>query len=66
MSRRAMRVFAWPRSPRKMMSCPERIAFSICGMTVVSYPTMPLNISRFAASAAMRFPRSSSFTVFGL
>ena len=24
-----MRVFAWPRSPRKMMSCPERIAFSI-------------------------------------
>ena len=33
---RAMRVFACPRSPRKMMSWPERIAFSICGTTVCS------------------------------
>src|SRR5207237_369970 len=33
---RAMRVFACPRSPRKMMSWPERMAFSICGTTVCS------------------------------
>jgi hypothetical protein len=33
---RAMRVLACPRSPRKMMSCPDRIAFSICGITVES------------------------------
>jgi hypothetical protein len=33
---RAMRVLAWPRSPRKIMSWPARIAFSICGSTVSS------------------------------
>ena len=35
-SDRIMRVFAWPRSPRKMMSCPASSAFSSCGMTVSS------------------------------
>ena len=30
---RIMRVLAWPRSPRKMMSCPARRAFSSCGRT---------------------------------
>ena len=33
---RARRVLAWPRSPRKTMSWPARIAFSIAGMTVSS------------------------------
>ena len=28
------RDFACPRSPRKMISCPERIAFSTLGITV--------------------------------
>ena len=30
-SDRMMRVLAWPRSPRKMMSCPASRAFSSCG-----------------------------------
>ena len=62
MSCRAMRVLAWPRSPRRMMSCPESTAFSICGVTVASYPTMPGKSCLFCASASMRLPRSSSFT----
>ena len=35
-SSRASRVLAWPRSPRKQMSWPARIAFSIGGMTLSS------------------------------
>ena len=35
-SARMMRVFAWPRSPRKMMSWPASSAFASCGMTVSS------------------------------
>ena len=35
-SERIMRVFAWPRSPRKITSCPARRAFSSCGRTVSS------------------------------
>ena len=31
MSERIMRVLAWPRSPRKMMSWPASSAFSSCG-----------------------------------
>ena len=45
------------------MSCPERIAFSICGMTVASNPTIPWKSAVFFASASIRFARSSSFTV---
>ena len=33
---RIMRVFAWPRSPRKITSWPARRAFSSCGRTVSS------------------------------
>jgi hypothetical protein len=35
-SDRIMRVFAWPRSPRKMTSCPASTAFSSWGRTVSS------------------------------
>jgi hypothetical protein len=35
-SNRAMRVLAWPRSPRKTTSCPLRMAFSSWGTTVSS------------------------------
>ena len=33
---RSMRVLAWPRRPRKSMSCCDRMAFMICGTTVSS------------------------------
>src|SRR3990170_147437 len=46
-SERITRDFACPRSPRKMMSCPERMAFSRWGTTVSSKPTMP---GRWSAS----------------
>jgi hypothetical protein len=46
-----------------MMSWPDRMAFSICGITVVSYPTIPWKSARFSASAVIRFERSSCFTV---
>ena len=36
MSERIMRVFAWPRSPRKITSWPASSAFSSCGSTVSS------------------------------
>ncbi len=38
---RITRVFAWPRSPRRMMSCPARMAFSSWGTTVSSKPSTP-------------------------
>ena len=60
-----MRVLAWPRSPRKTMSWPERIAFSICGRTLSSYPTMPGKSGSPARSRAIRLSRSSCFTDFG-
>ena len=47
-----MRVFAWPRSPRKTMSCPARIAFSTAGRTVSAYPTTPGKISSPVGQAA--------------
>ena len=37
-SERIMRVLAWPRSPRRMMSCPASRAFSSWGSTVSSNP----------------------------
>ena len=33
---RSMRVFPWPRSPKKRTSCPERTAFTTWGITVSS------------------------------
>ncbi len=33
---RIMRVFAWPRSPRKIRSWPQSSAFSTAGITVSS------------------------------
>ena len=38
---RMTRVFAWPRSPSRMMSCPARMAFSNWGTTVSSKPSTP-------------------------
>ena len=45
------------------MSWPDRMAFSIAGMTVASYPMMPGKSVRFFASAVIRFDRSSCLTV---
>src|SRR6476659_5962878 len=43
-----------------MMSCPESIAFSIAGMTELSYPTMPGKRRSPLRIAAIRLPRISS------
>src|SRR5215469_11385559 len=61
---RRMRLFACPRSPRRMKLCRERIALMICGTTVSSYPTMPGNTapSPCCCKRATRLSRSSSFT----
>src|SRR4051812_21817050 len=63
--RRAILVFAWPRSPRKTTSWPASTAFSMAGMTVSSKPTMPLKSWPPVARRASRFARSSSLTVRG-
>src|SRR6266404_7400230 len=61
-SARRIRLFACPRNPRRIKLCRERIAFTICGTTVSSYPTMPGNIGLPSRSRDIRFSRSSSFT----
>src|SRR5262245_26719645 len=62
-SSRAIRVLAWPRSPRKTMSWPATIAFSTAGMTLSPKPTMPGRIPWPAASRSRRLARISSLTV---
>ena len=55
-----IRDFAWPRSPRMIMSCPDRSAFSISGMVVFSYPRIPGNSSSPDSMRAERLVRISS------
>ena len=51
---RITRVLAWPRSPRRMMSCPARMAFSSWGTTVSSKPSTPgTRVSPAAMSLAV-------------
>src|SRR5690349_4452629 len=57
-----MRLFAWPRSPSRIMLWRDRIALTSCGMTVSSYPTIPGNSFSPARSFLIRFSRSSSLT----
>ena len=64
-SRRARRVLACPRSPRKTRSWPARIAFSMAGRTVSSKPTIPGKTATPSPSRARRFARSSCLTVRG-
>ena len=59
---RMTRVLAWPRSPKRMMSCPARIAFSSCGMTVSSKPRIPGVSDAPAAMAFCVLARISSAT----
>ena len=62
-SRRMIRVLACPRKPRRIKLCRERMAFTICGTTVSSKPTMPGNSGSRRSSLQIRFSRSSSFTL---
>ena len=57
-----MRVLAWPRSPRRMTSCPASRAFSSWGRTVSSKPSTPSmrGCRRRCGAAALR--RISSWT----
>src|SRR5208283_5277081 len=59
---RRMRLLAWPRKPSRMKLCRERTAFTICGTTVSSYPTMPGNTGLPERTRAIRLSRISSFT----
>ena len=61
-SERMMRVFAWPRSPRKITSWPASSAFSSCGSTVSSKPMTPSTSGLPAAMRASAFARTSSLT----
>src|SRR5690606_16515808 len=61
-SERIIRVFAWPRSPRKITSWPASSAFSSCGMTVCSYPSTPANSGSPALIFVTALARISSFT----
>ena len=54
---------AWPLSPRRIMSCPARMAFSIWGTTESSKPSMPEKSGLSFLILAIRFRRISSFTV---
>jgi hypothetical protein len=54
-SARRMRDFAWPRRPSRMKLCRDRIALTICGMTVSSYPRTPANSGPPWQSLRMRF-----------
>src|SRR5215471_12619695 len=60
--RRAILVLAWPRSPRKTMSCPERSAFSTWGRTESSYPMMPGKSGTPALRRVTRLSLSSCLT----
>src|SRR5882724_3999941 len=60
---RISRVFACPRKPSRMKLWRERTAFTTCGITVSSKPTMPGNKGSRFCSRQIRFSRSSSFTV---
>ena len=59
---RITRVFAWPRSPRRMMSWPARMAFSSWGTTVSSKPSTPGTSGVPAAMALAVLRRISSAT----
>ena len=62
-SDRIIRVLAWPRSPRKMMSCPASRAFSSCGqhrVLVAEHARRPAAGRPGCVAAALR--RTSSFT----
>ena len=59
---RMSRVFPWPRSPSRIVSCPARMARSRCGSTVWPKPTIPGNRSSPARILASRFRRISSLT----
>jgi len=59
---RRILVFACPRSPRRITSCPARIAFSSCGSTVSSKPRIPAESGSPSAILRSRFVRSSSAT----
>src|SRR6184192_1316344 len=61
-SDRISRLLAWPRSPRKTMSWPDRMAFSIWGMTDPSKPMMPGKSSSPALILRIRFLRISCLT----
>src|SRR5947199_4867835 len=60
---RIRRVFACPRSPRRMKWWRERMALTTCGTTVSSYPRMPGNSSSPRCILQIRFERISSLTV---
>src|SRR5207247_5556948 len=59
---RISRLLAWPRSPKKTMSCPDRMAFSIWGMTDPSKPMMPGNSSSPDLILRIMFLRISCLT----
>ncbi len=59
---RTRRVLAWPRSPRRMMSCPASRAFSSWGSTVSSKPRTLSTRGRPWAMRAAALRRSSSCT----
>ena len=65
-SARRIRDFACPRRPSRIKLCRESTAFTSCGTTVSSYPTIPGNSASsapaVARSLAIRFSRSSSLT----
>ena len=57
-----MRVFACPRSPRKITSWPASSAFSSCGRTVSSKPFTTGKSASPDWICVMALRRSSSFT----
>ena len=59
---RRIRLFAWPRRPRRMKLWRESRALTICGTTVSSYPCTPgKSVSPFSMPRS-RLRRSSSLT----
>src|SRR5438876_1747540 len=59
---RRIRLFACPRKPSRMKLWRERIALTICGTTVSSYPTIPGKSGPPSRNLQTRLSRSSSFT----
>src|SRR5690349_1954779 len=57
-----MRLFACPRSPRRMKLCRARMALAICGSTVSSYPRIPSKSVSRPSSFRSRLQRISSLT----
>src|SRR6476620_10836544 len=60
---RTSRVFAWPRSPRRIRSWPARMPRSRPGKTVSSNPRIPGKSSWPSSSRSRRLARSSCLTV---